>query len=154
MKRIDIKNIKECLDGISPDSIKFLIIVEKNKQLLSKEFELIKTILERAYLEEYKTIEQERQSILSKYSNKDKDGNPILKNNSYDLDKTKMKEFEEDMTLFNSTNKEIIEKQNLRLKDVEAFMLEEVDIELFKISLEEFPDEYSEHLEILEKMID
>lgn len=154
MKRIDIKNIKECLDGIKKGSIKFLIVIEKNKQLLTPDYITTKAIYDLTYLEEYREVEEERVRILKEYSNKDANGEAIVKGNNYDLDKTKSLEFQEAITNFSTKYKEEIKIQEERLKEVESFLNEEIDINLLKINLEEFPDEYISLLETLECMVD
>lgn len=155
MKRLDIKKQKEALDGISKElPIKFLIVVEKNKQLLSKEYEIIKSISESLYLEQYKEREQKRVDILKKYSNKDSNGEAILLKDRFDIPKSSYEDLEKEIFELDKDYKDVIEKQKIRTKELEEYIEEELDIELFKISLEEFPDELLDKLEELIFLID
>lgn len=126
MKRFELKQLKETLDGVSKElPISLLIIIEKNKQVLEKEYNLTKAIIECAYFEEYKT---------------------------YDAKVKELKD--EELKEYTSSNKELLERQNKRIKDVEAFLTQNVEIELEKISIEDLPEELEDKIESLVLILD
>jgi vacuolar-type H+-ATPase subunit H len=155
MKLLDIKNYYKLLDGIPKNlPIKFLIIIEENKQILSSFYNIIKNLEDSILLEKAKPIEEEKGKIIQHYAKKNEDGSFVNNNNNFVFDNIDIPKIEKELKELEENNVDLLKEQRKRNEEFEKYLEKEVDINIIKIGLDDFPDELVDKIEELSFLID
>lgn len=135
----------QTLSGKCENITKFLYGVERN--ILKQESEI--KALEKASnpSQEIQQYDQERIALCKIHANK-KDGQPIIINNAYDLSDASgalKEEFAKAFEELKEKYKDALDKREEQMKQFDQILEEEVEIELYKIKLDNIPDDIAKH---------
>jgi len=118
--------------------VKLVYSLSRNHDLLKKyvkDFSLALSKIEMSKAENEEEYEKKRFELCEKHSKKNPDGTPVIlgkfPNQSYDI--LDQKVFEEDMTKLNKKYQEVIDAKNKKEADKRAYLLEEVEMEFYRV---------------------
>lgn len=129
---------------------RFTYTISKNKEILKN---VVEEIQKKAEMHEsYREYEKERVELNEKYTKRDKDGNPEVKDKNYVIkDKAK---FEEEVEKLKEKHKEAIEEREQQRKDVEELANKEITLDLKTIPLSIVPDKVTvDQMDVLSILI-
>jgi hypothetical protein len=116
---------------------RFAYAVSKNKKFIQDELELVeKTLVQSDAFKEY---EGKRVELCAKHSNKQENGEPVMKDNMYDI--IDRKKFDKELKVLQAEYKEAMDEHLQKVKDYETLLEEDSDIEFKTIKLEVVPTE-------------
>lgn len=129
---------------------RFTYTISKNKEILKNVVEEIQKTAEMH--DNYREYEKERVELNEKYTKRDKDGNPEVKDKNYVIkDKAK---FEEEVEKLKKKHKDAIEEREQQRKDVEELANKEITLDLKTIPLSIVPDKVTvDQMEVLSILI-
>ena len=129
---------------------RFTYTISKNKEILKG---VVEEIQKKAEMHDnYKEYEKERVELNEKYTKRDKDGNPEVKDKNYVI-KDKVK-FEEEVEKLKEKHKEAIEEREQQRKGVEELANKEITLDLKTIPLSIVPDKVTvDQMEVLSILI-
>ena len=115
MKKKDLYGILKAIEGLSHiKGVKFAYGLAKNKKIIIDDLTLIEESLENLNEEDKKTQDEyneRRMTLITKYSEKDIDGNPLFTDsskNNYKINKAEQKDFNDCIVELNDDYKEIV----------------------------------------------
>jgi polyribonucleotide nucleotidyltransferase len=129
---------------------RFTYTISKNKEVLKN---VVEEIQKKAEMHDnYREYEKERVELNEKYTKRDKDGNPEVKDKNYVIkDKAK---FEEEVEKLKEKHKEAIEEREQQRKDVEELANKEITLDLKTIPLSIVPDKVTvDQMDVLSILI-
>jgi len=149
-------NLKICetLNGKSENITKFLYGIVRNIILIEPEIKVYEIVS--AFTKEYIEYDKNRVELCKHHSNKDGNGNPIIKNNIYDIldiDGNMKEDFIKDLEKLNKDNKSVIDYRENQLLEIEKLKEEEIEIELYKIKLGYIPEDISKHVGLMKSIM-
>jgi len=115
---------------------KFMYCLAKNKRLLENEVESINTA--RKPSQQYQKFVSERSELAMKYTNVDKEGNPLVLGRNLVIQKRR-DEFEEELEKLKNTYREAISEREEQENGWEDFGNSEVEITIYKIKFDYIP---------------
>jgi len=124
----------------------FLLAITHAKTILEPIVKEIEDKTRELYSEEYAKFNNLRVSILSKYAEKDAAGNAIVTNDQVKVPQESIQLASKEIEDLVTTHKGAIEKFETAKREFEAFVKEEIEVELPKISFEHFPTEIEKHV--------
>lgn len=129
---------------------RFTYTISKNKEILKN---VVEEIQKKAEMHDnYREYEKERVELNEKYTKRDKDGNPEIKDKNYVI-KDKVK-FEEEVEKLKEKHKEAIEEREQQRKDVEELANKEITLDLKTIPLSIVPDKVTvDQMDVLSILI-
>ena len=129
---------------------RFTYTISKNKEILKNVVEEIQKTAEMH--DNYREYEKERVELNEKYTKRDKDGNPEVKDKNYVIkDKAK---FDEEVEKLKEKHKEAIEEREQQRKDVEELANKEITLDLKTIPLSIVPDKVTvDQMDVLSILI-
>jgi len=129
---------------------RFTYTISKNKEVLKNVVEEIQKTAEMH--DNYREYEKERVELNEKYTKRDKDGNPEVKDKNYVIkDKAK---FEEEVEKLKEKHKDAIEEREQQRKDVEELANKEITLDLKTIPLSIVPDKVTvDQMDVLSILI-
>lgn len=129
---------------------RFTYTISKNKEILKNVVEEIQKTAEMH--DNYREYEKERVELNEKYTKRDKDGNPEVKDKNYVI-KDKVK-FDEEVEKLKEKHKEAIEEREQQRKDVEELANKEITLDLKTIPLSIVPDKVTvDQMDVLSILI-
>jgi polyribonucleotide nucleotidyltransferase len=129
---------------------RFTYTISKNKEVLKN---VVEEIQKKAEMHDnYREYEKERVELNEKYTKRDKDGNPEVKDKNYVIkDKAK---FDEEVEKLKEKHKEAIEEREQQRKDVEELANKEITLDLKTIPLSIVPDKVTvDQMDVLSILI-
>jgi len=129
---------------------RFTYTISKNKEVLKN---VVEEIQKKAEMHDnYREYEKERVELNEKYTKRDKDGNPEIKDKNYVIkDKAK---FEEEVEKLKEKHKEAIEEREQQRKEVEELANKEITLDLKTIPLSIVPDKVTvDQMDVLSILI-
>ncbi len=129
---------------------RFTYTISKNKEILKN---VVEEIQKKAEMHDnYREYEKERVELNEKYTKRDKDGNPEVKDKNYVIkDKAK---FEEEVEKLKEKHKEAIEEREQQRKEVEELANKEITLDLKTIPLSIVPDKVTvDQMDVLSILI-
>lgn len=147
MRRIEYIEFAKALNEIEiNDFNKFLVYAIKLTKIKTQKF--IDEVIEKEkelFFPEYVNVESMRIKILEKFSKKDEDGKPIIKNDIFQVEDQEScsKELREHY----ESNKEIFEKHLALRKEYEKFMEEEIEPAIVKTSFVNIPQNIKDEIQ-------
>ena len=129
---------------------RFTYTISKNKEILKN---VVEEIQKKAEMHDnYREYEKERVELNEKYTKRDKDGNPEIKDKNYVIkDKAK---FDEEVEKLKEKHKEAIEEREQQRKDVEELANKEITLDLKTIPLSIVPDKVTvDQMDVLSILI-
>lgn len=129
---------------------RFTYTISKNKEILKN---VVEEIQKKAEMHDnYREYEKERVELNEKYTKRDKDGNPEIKDKNYVI-KDKVK-FEEEVEKLKEKHKEAIEEREQQRKEVEELANKEITLDLKTIPLSIVPDKVTvDQMDVLSILI-
>jgi len=147
MKNVEVlttaKSLSEIdVTGISGVKLSYAII--SNSKVLGEESKNIEE--SKKYPEEFQKIEEEMRDLFMANALSDKEGNPIVKNETYSLDPEKVEEYNSKVKEIQDSpeNKELFDKIALIDKDYLKFLEEESPLKedkLITVTLDQLPED-------------
>lgn len=140
-KRIELLKLNSGLIELCniKGNVKFAYGILKNKKAIEKELEILEEL--RKPSEKQDEFEKKRVELCTKHSKKDKNGEPKIKDDAFDIeDKVKFQE-ELDKLKEKEGFEELEKEQKKKKEEINSLLEEEIEIELHKIKLDDFPDE-------------
>ena len=123
--------------GFTDAHIKFTYALAKNKKLIKNEVEAIKESIDPS--EKFKEFENRRLDICKDMAKKDKDGKPIIINNTeFDIKNTD--KFNSKIEDLKKEYQDDIDKETEKNKQAMEMLEEEIDIDLTQVELDYFPE--------------
>lgn len=110
----------------------------KTKNFIKGEIEAI-TAME-ALSPEIQEFENKRIELAKLYAKKDSNGDPILTNNSYQIEKDKIEVFNSELLSLTEPYKIAIGKWDVSKKEVQEKLKEQVEVEISVVSMDLFPN--------------
>jgi len=118
--------------------IKLVYAISKNKDKIESHLRHLEGLLKPN--EEYVEFDNKRVAIVEKHAKKDEYGNPVIKNDSYDVDvdlvKPEVGELEKEY-------KKVIDDRKKQIEEFNALLAEEVEIDIHTVQLKETPEDIS-----------
>lgn len=153
MKKVELytflNRIKE-LNNL--EGVKFAYAVVKNKKTIQKEVETLEEIKKPS--EKHSEYENKRISVCRKYSKKDKEGNPVVINECFDIDEAKKGDFEKELKLLQEEYTKEIKLQNKKIEEFTTLLEEEANIDIHYINYVDLPDNITpSQLEVIYSLI-
>lgn len=128
---------------------RFAYAILINEKKIKDEVETIQTIAKPS--EEYAKYIKEQMQIVNEFAMKDERGNPIGDNGIYQLQPKRKDTAQFKLEQLNQKYKIEIEKQNKVNEEISTILNEEIDIDFYKISFDDIPEEVNK--EQLEKLM-
>jgi hypothetical protein len=151
VKRKDLIILHMVLEKLSDISnTKFAYFIMKNMKILKPEIDIIRELNQTspAYLE----YENKRLHLCQEFSKKDEDGNPVIKDNSYDIENTE--DFNSKLGELQAQYKDVIAVKHKKDLELTEFLMEECDLNFYKIKLENLPELSGRVMMSLEELIE
>jgi hypothetical protein len=142
MKNVDLFRLREGLNDVSNlKGVKFAYVVLKNKKLIEEEIETLQKSIEMS--SEFQEFERKRISLCEQFSDKNKDGSPIITNNAYSI--PNREEFEAEVAGLKNQYLECVSEREEQLRDYDKLLKEESDLldKLAKVKITYVPDDIS-----------
>jgi len=118
---------------------KFSYAIIKNIKLISSEIDSIESTRQLMITNKFKEYDKKRSDLIIKYANKDDNGNPILtENNMIIIQNTK--EFNSKLEKLTKEYEVVLNEQNKKDLEFNTFLKEKIEIEIYKIGLEFYPE--------------
>ena len=129
---------------------RFTYTISKNKEILKN---VVEEIQKKAEMHDnYREYEKERVELNEKYTKRDKDGNPEIKDKNYVI-KDKVK-FDEEVEKLKEKHKDAIEEREQQRKEVEELANKEITLDLKTIPLSIVPDKVTvDQMDVLSILI-
>ena len=141
MKNKDLITLNAALQEVSNIKGKdFAYAVFKNKSIVEKELEIFNKLQKEPH-PEFQNYEQERNILCITHSIKNDDGNPVIKNNRYEIDAVQQVDFQNEFEDLKEQYKEVIEDMQQAENDYNEFLEKETNIDLIKIKFSDLPDD-------------
>lgn len=157
MKRIDADSFLKEIKNISVEKPhKFLLYaIQKTTENLENLSNEIIEESKKLYTQEFFDLENARRELVKEYSEKDADGNFVVNGEYIKIDENKKEEFSDKLKEYQETNKELIEKYNKIVEELDAFLGEEIGEDfIVKVSIKNFPEYPGEDtFKVLSKLI-
>ena len=151
----EIVDLYNCLEGLKEvkGSVKFVYAVAKTRLVLKTEVDAIKEAIvdEPKFLE----FEQKRVQMCYEFADKDEKGETVIdqKLGKFKIEERK-EEFAKEFEKLREENKEALELQEKRIKEINDMYKESIEISVHKINLSDLPDNLnSVQMEILMPLI-
>lgn len=122
----------------------FLLAITNAKKTLGAIVEDIDTHAKNISFKEYDDVAKERFEILKKYSDKNEDGTPKVSNDRIYVSDENKEACQIEINELFEKNKVILDKFDENSKAFDKYILEEIDVDLIKVSFKHIPDELEE----------
>jgi len=142
MKNVDLFRLREGLNDVSNlKGVKFAYVVLKNKKLIEEEIETLQKSIEMS--PEFQEFERKRISLCEQFSDKNKDGSPVIINNAYTI--PNKLEFENEVAVLKKQYLEYVTEREEQLSDYDKLLKEDSDLldKLAKVKIVHIPDDIS-----------
>lgn len=118
----------------------YLILNQKKLKPFVEEIMEIQKTLEPT--EEYKELQKQEFAIISKYSEKDSEGQPIkITENSFKIKEGSVEQYKEEYNIFKEKNIDILKKSLEVRNEVQELMQENIEIDIIKMPFKSLPSE-------------
>ena len=119
-------------------------MMAKNKRILMSEIEDIQKAIEMT--KEFQEFEQKRIELCEKFSRKDEENNPIIKNKGlpnegYDIED--IKSLDKELTKLRKDHKSVVDEREKQLKEYKELLDKPIDqnVDFYKISKKDLPED-------------
>jgi hypothetical protein len=139
MKRKEIVDLRNALQAVAHyPGIKFAYAVAKNCRLLDGEIADMQKTAQPS--KEFEVYDKERVALCSKWAEKMPNGEPVIRGNQFVIPDEVKAEFDAALLALNETNKAVIDSRQQQAEAFDVFLLEEVEIEVYKVAFEVLPE--------------
>jgi hypothetical protein len=141
MKKVDVLKLNEVFNLFADKKygVKFSYFLARNKIAIKSEVEALEEV--RKPDQEFLDFELERITLAREYADKDSEDKPIIQNNAFIILK-QIDLFENSMKSLKIRFKDVIEKRELQMKELEKILDEDFSLEKpFRISFSDLPSE-------------
>ena len=152
MLKKDLFTLHESLTSLAKiKSTKFGYFVLKNLKIIEPEIDTLREMGKSS--EGLRAYEKKRVGLCVELSEKNEDGTPKVVNNEYVI--LDMETLNTRLLTLRSEHKDDFDAEELKLKDLNVILQDEIDFELYKIKLDSIPDGLSaEDLLALDELIE
>jgi predicted CopG family antitoxin len=152
MKKSDIWLLWHGLNNMDKNlktSIKFAYAVARTLDKIKDEVNSLSKVVEPSI--EYQKYDSGRIEIAKKYAKKDENGQPLIDGQEFVFDPEGLKKFESEFI----PDSNLIDERKKQLEEFVLLLQEPSESEVYKISLNDFPDEISlGNMEIMYHMVE
>jgi len=131
---VSFVNVKELM------GVKFAYAISRNSKNISEEAEACKSSMKRS--KSFIEYDEKRVAICKEYCDKDDSGKPIFTDDVF-VGLKGNDSFDEAVSVLQSEYSEAIEEQKKMVDEYKQFLEEEVEVELYKLKLEDVPEDIS-----------
>ena len=139
-KLIDLNNILQELQKITYNK-SFSYLINRNINKIKPEVDVIYSITKPS--EKLLDYEKKRLKICESYCERNEDGSPKMENNVFVFSKENKEKVLELLSLLFKDNEKIIEEHNKQQNEIDEILKEEIEIEIYPISFNLFPNTIS-----------
>jgi hypothetical protein len=142
MKNVDLFRLREGLNDVSNlKGVKFAYVVLKNKKIVEEEIETLQKSVEMSL--QFQEFERKRIGLCEQFSEKNKDGSPIIIINAYSIPDRET--FESEVSQLKNKYLECVLEREKQLREYDKLLNEESDVinRLSKININNVPDDIS-----------
>lgn len=152
MKKRELYDLLAGLESVKGlKGVKFAYARAKNKKLVLDEIQLFEESIKPS--DKFLEYNKKRIELCEKYCQKDKENNPIIKNNKY-CGLERNNEFEKEIELLNEESKEVINEKKGLEEEYNKMLMEEIELNFHKILLDDVPiDITGQQLELIMPII-
>lgn len=138
MKNRDLFRIVQGINLVSElRGAKFSYAMAKNKRVLIAEIEDLQKAVEMA--DEYNKYDKQRIELCEKFSKKDKNGEPAIVDNEYEIEDRKT--FDDALDALGTKHKEVIDERKKQIDDFNELLDKPINgVAFHKISHDDLPD--------------
>lgn len=137
LKNKQIISLSQALKSVSGlTGIKFCYCVARNSVIVDREIENFQTATKAS--KEFQVYDEARLKLAQEMAKKDKDGKPVIENNSYVPENTK--EFDKKIEALKAEHKEAVEKREKQIEEFNEFLEKESDVKLYMINFSDIPE--------------
>ena len=137
MKNKEIFALYQALSNINLKGVKFAHAVAKNINILKPE--IIAFEASKKPREDYVAYDTERIELVKSIADKDEKGKPIINGNEFQVSDTE--KFEEEFKKLQEKHSEALAYRKEQEKDFSDLMESDCKVELYKVSIENVPEE-------------
>jgi hypothetical protein len=139
LKRFEIVEICNAIETIKGDFNKFFLYsLSKIQKTLQSEYELILETIKPS--EDYLKYEYEKKQLIKTYCEKDLNGNVIETAGRVRVERGSEKMLKDSLSSLYVNNKDLVDKRNTEMKQIVEFMDSDIELDITKIPLKDFPD--------------
>jgi hypothetical protein len=158
MAKLGLYELRNAINGLGElKGIKFADGIIKVEDIISKEIVVMDKVGKAN--EAFSKYDADRNTLCIEFTKKNKNGSPMLRINpdgshEYDIDDTKMDEFNKKLEELNTVNKDVIEERKQQLKEFNDYLKEEITIDIVQIDMANVPKDISvSQLKSIKKLI-
>lgn len=137
LKLKEVLDLNKALVDLNLKGSKFSYAVAMNITRLKPEVDSI--MASNKQRDDFSAYDKERIELAKKHAEKDSSGRPIIIGNSYKLEN--QEEFQKEFTELKEKHKEAIDYREQQNKELDELLETETVIDLYKIGIEEVPEE-------------
>ena len=135
MKYKQILELNKSLSELKLPGVKFAYAVARNIQALKPEVTALQEAIKQS--PEYQAYEKARVDLATKHASKDEKGKPVIVGNEFAIEDQEA--FDKAIEELKEKHKTTIEAREQQLKDFNELLEKDVDVTLFKVALEDVP---------------
>lgn len=145
LKKVEMIDLYNALVGITEKYNKnFTYAVTYAKKSIANEVESLLESIKPS--DSYKEYENLRSGIVGKYSEKDSEGNPIVKNGGIKLSSDKINECKKELSELDEKYSDVLEERQNDYKNFESVLEQTIDVQLEMVDWEYVPDTMDQKL--------
>lgn len=150
MKRKDLVTLYTVLNKLSDiQHTKFAYFVMKNIKIIKPEIEFIQDL--NKVPSEFIEYDKKRIEMCKKYAVKDDEGQPIIEDGNYKIKNQKL--FDKKLNELKKEYYDTIEEKNKKDLGMTKFLMEDADVDFYKIKMEDLPELSAKVLMVLDELI-
>lgn len=121
------------------NAVKFHYLILKNKQIIQPEVDNIREIGKTS--ERYQLFDNKRIKLCNDFAEKDENGQPVIRDNSFVIIPDKKQEFDSSLDALKLEFKDAIDELENKKKEIDELMEEDIEIPFVKIPLSVIPED-------------
>lgn len=121
------------------EGVKFAYAINRNKTILDAEVKAINEA--KVEKEDFQAYEKARIELVEAHAKKDKEGKPVILGNQYQI--ADQKKFDKEIAKLQKEHKKSLDNRQKQIDELNNFIKEEVELELYGIKLENVPENIS-----------
>ena len=140
MKKRDLFGLLAGLQAVGNlRGVKFVYAVARNARLLQAETKALQAAAQPD--EALQALERARIALCTEYAEKDEAGNARVSGASFVIDASKRAQFDDQVAALQGEHAEVVSRREEQLREYEALLDEEADIQLHRVTEEHLPQD-------------
>lgn len=139
VKRVELMQLGNSFNAVSDlKGVKFAYAILKNKKIIANELEVLQTLAKPN--PKFREYETKRVALCEEYCDKDEKGKPKVEKNNY-VGLEENEKFKEELNKLQEEYKSVLDNQNKKREEYITLMQEEIEIDLYKVILDNLPED-------------